>query len=796
MLTVTGCSDVSVAGGTDDILSVQDDGSETVQDDGSEIVQDDGSEIVQDDGPPPSGCTSDEDCTGELGELDTCQVASCNTDTGVCEAVAGNDGSTCDDGNACTEETTCNEGACNGGTEVVCSGEADLSQCKLGQTCDPTDGCVPHFDKPCQDAKELGLLPVGSGSNFEQAVVATDTDTYADAYFKWKDLNYYLTNVTSYYSSELGASFYSGIWRKRTDGVLDTKGWRNMSEETYLEKLDENPASEGWRVLDLHGKDTTPSTYSMAMIQESSESFLSWYVYRFGATNFEKILNKNSAFLAEKNLTNKYPINVGTYFTDSGVKGYTTVWEENVDGLDWQIVNVSPSEWSDGNENGIFWDYWLNGYRVRSLSYHCDTGVGCGGCCLRYVAAFTSDKDSFYGAASYRVNGNDAIQEKQLDLKEKNYELVDLDQIYNSSDHKFAGQWVRRFRKNFLGTNLVASGDKFDELNDLLSGYDGNVGFYIEDISTGNHIYYNRHEHFYLASMSKVWIATKILAMVDAGSLSLDDEFIFFNEDYLEEDNTADILDISKIGQSFTLEEYIGWMINFSSTNATDKLFGLIGNEAMNDYLVNDLGIRSIGEVTSICDLDKRIVSQAVSCATALPCNVFERWYREGEQVASGALDEYCVGLLESGWNGLTSSEKHEYYRTYYHTLANSISPAQMAQFYRRLLTFELLQPETRNKLIDIMDATAAGSYNDNIANLGLYNKLACKGGSKHRSRSWTAITWFKDDTEQLSNATFNYNINVFVEQYPGGQDSDYDDARDLARDIIGLAVGILSENQ
>ncbi len=548
-------------------------------------------------------------------------------------------------------------------------------------------------------------------------------------------------------------------------------------------------------MIDLYGRKTTPSLYSVAIIKESEEADLSHRVWRFSATNFEKVLNKDPAFLAEKDLTDAYPISVGTYFNEDGVKGYTTVWEEDVDGLDWQIVNVSPSEWSDGNENGIFWDYWLNGYRVRASGYHCDTGAGCDGCCLKILGAFINDKSSYFGTPSWRLTGIASINEQILEYKEKNYELVDLEQIWWNSAHKFAGQWVRRFRKDTLGTNLVASGEKFDELNDHLSNYDGNVGFYIEDLSTGNHIYYNRHEHFYMASMSKVWIATKILAMVDAGSLSLDDEFIFFNEDYLEEDNTADILDISKIGQSFTLEEYIGWMINFSSTNATDKLFGLIGNEAMNDYLVNDLGIRSIGEVTSICDLDKRIVAQTASCATSLPCNVFERWFRENEMVGD-VQHQDCLDALQSNWKGLDVDEKYVHYRNYYHTLANSISPAQMAQFYRRLLTFDLLQPETRNKLIEIMNATGAGAYNDNIQNLGLYDELACKGGYKPRSLSWTAITWFKGETDKLSESAFHYNINVFVEQFPGGHTTDNNEARHLIRDIIGLAVGILSENQ
>ena len=367
-LFTIGCGSVSPVGSGDVPPSVTDDGSGSVQDDGIESVQDDGIESVEDDGQPPTGCVSDGDCESAFTTLGPCEVASCNTETGECETIPSDDGAACDDGNACTEDTTCNEGACEGGTEVVCSGAANLAQCKLGKTCDPDQGCVAHYDLPCQAVNELDLLPVASGSNFQQFVVNTDTDEYSNAYWEWKDLNYYLINVSAV--NIAGSPRYAGIWRKRTDDIVDYKGWRDLSVETYLEKFTAYPASDGWRVLDLDGLGT-PSTYSMAMVQESEAAQLSWFAYRFNATNFEKIVNKNSAYLAEKNLTNKYPIGIGPWKNSAGDVGYITVWEENVDNLDWQIVHTTPAAWSFGDEEGIFWDNWNQGYRIRSFAKYC-----------------------------------------------------------------------------------------------------------------------------------------------------------------------------------------------------------------------------------------------------------------------------------------------------------------------------------------------------------------------------------------------------------------------------------------
>lgn len=69
-----------------------------------------------------------------------CFVPGCNPGTGVCEAVPGNDGQPCLDGDLCTLDTTCSAGVCGGGIPVDCSGASGA--CTVG-ACNPSDGsCV------------------------------------------------------------------------------------------------------------------------------------------------------------------------------------------------------------------------------------------------------------------------------------------------------------------------------------------------------------------------------------------------------------------------------------------------------------------------------------------------------------------------------------------------------------------------------------------------------------------------------------------------------------------------------
>jgi hypothetical protein len=78
-------------------------------------------------------------CTGG----DACHEAgTCDPTTGQCSMVAKADGSRCDDGNACTQFDVCQAGTCTGGSPVVCaSGDA----CHDAGTCDPATGmCSSH----------------------------------------------------------------------------------------------------------------------------------------------------------------------------------------------------------------------------------------------------------------------------------------------------------------------------------------------------------------------------------------------------------------------------------------------------------------------------------------------------------------------------------------------------------------------------------------------------------------------------------------------------------------------------
>src|SRR5262249_4897555 len=77
---------------------------------------------------------------------DQCHVAgTCNPSTGMCSTPDAPDGTTCDDGNACSQTDICQAGVCTAGNPVVCTA---LDQCHLAGTCDPATGACSTPAKP------------------------------------------------------------------------------------------------------------------------------------------------------------------------------------------------------------------------------------------------------------------------------------------------------------------------------------------------------------------------------------------------------------------------------------------------------------------------------------------------------------------------------------------------------------------------------------------------------------------------------------------------------------------------
>src|SRR5262245_24030450 len=89
-------------------------------------------------------------CTGSNPVVcpspDQCHAAgTCNPATGACLNPAQPNGTSCSDGDACTQSDTCQTGVCTGSNPVVCSAP---DQCHATGTCNPATGVCSNPAQP------------------------------------------------------------------------------------------------------------------------------------------------------------------------------------------------------------------------------------------------------------------------------------------------------------------------------------------------------------------------------------------------------------------------------------------------------------------------------------------------------------------------------------------------------------------------------------------------------------------------------------------------------------------------
>lgn len=93
-------------------------------------------------------CQADGTCKGSPKDCssvaDQCNDGVCQAGTGICVKQPKTNGTTCNDGNACTQTDTCQAGACVGSNPVVC---AAPDQCHQPGVCNPQTGACDYAPK-------------------------------------------------------------------------------------------------------------------------------------------------------------------------------------------------------------------------------------------------------------------------------------------------------------------------------------------------------------------------------------------------------------------------------------------------------------------------------------------------------------------------------------------------------------------------------------------------------------------------------------------------------------------------
>ncbi len=605
---------------------------------------------------------------------------------------------------------------------------------------------------------------------FGQEVGAVSDASYASAWSRYKDLGYAPVGLGGVEKS--GApTLWSGLWHKDSS-IANWTSKRGMTAAEYQSTWN-TLIGQGFRVLDLDAHVVSGvARYNAIWIQEvgGSKPFFSHRVLTLAQLDAK--VNEYAALGFR-------PIKVNGYRVGSQTL-YAAVW------VDDNETDAALKRDLTSDQYAAWWTFYKNqGYRpVDIAAYATSSG-------LRYAGIWVREAN-VDAWISVRDRNTANMLSELLTQKKANYLMTDFDAYYVGNELRFSGVWVRRTARNVLTSNVALSGSAITQLQAKIASYvalggdnrKGSLGFYIEDLSNGNYIAYNPHEPFYLASAAKTFIASKV---VSSPELPLGNLYTLATSDWRGE--TTRGFTKSDIGDTFPVSEYLDNMIDGSDSASTDKLSGLIASIddalAVNAHLDDDASMLNVGEITTICQVDKRIQGNADSCVHSVPCHSFESWFRAGDLSYSSAADIACFQKVNA--SGISTDRRYD---LFYHSLANSVTPAEVGRFFRALGEHELHTAFDEGDLVRELDKNNSFQPPAN----GAFERWGGKDGGKYKVKTWIGLAFdFDFDTGDYSSLTHQFSVAVFTEDWTADDATGDALATAIVGDVIQTAVPYLA---
>lgn len=243
--------------------------------------------------------------------------------------------------------------------------------------------------------------------------------------------------------------------------------------------------------------------------------------------------------------------------------------------------------------------------------------------------------------------------------------------------------------------------DEFEQINDEFTG---NVGVYVKHLGEGTTVNFQTDRDWYLASTIKIPVGIAILQMVEEGEISLDDELVIQESDFV--DGSGDLM-WQDPGISYTVLELMDRMIRDSDSTATDILIRFIGEEKLNEHIRERIVSDGLEHITTILQVRYDAYGEIHENAANLTnTNIIEL---KGVTPMASRLDE-LLRILEITENDILVKSIPDAFERYYQRKLNSGSLESMGVMLERLANGEYLNEENTEILLNIMKSVTTGT--------------------------------------------------------------------------------------
>lgn len=241
------------------------------------------------------------------------------------------------------------------------------------------------------------------------------------------------------------------------------------------------------------------------------------------------------------------------------------------------------------------------------------------------------------------------------------------------------------------------------EIRRIDEGMTGRFGAYVKHLGEGWEVAHRTDRQWYLASTVKIPLAVAVLQKVEEGKLSLEQELELTESDFV--DGSGELL-WHEPGDRFTIEELIGHSIRDSDSTATDMLIRLLGEDAFNRQIREQMVPEGFGPITTILQVRYDAYGEIHPDVQKLTNRDFIELKTESD--LEGRYRMVLEKLAVERENVAVGSSSEAFERYY----ARGINSADLEAFgllLERLARNELLNETNTRKLLDWMESISTG---------------------------------------------------------------------------------------